>query len=112
MIKTCIILLLYMLSHNIVFGQLFFEVDSIQDAELKVFYVEDEANCDIKVCFVYTEEEAQLEAHWCEIAEPEKADIKIIFVDDPALADLNLCMAFDCAEAKWLKEEKKRKLHK
>lgn len=90
-------------------GQTFFEVDSIQDAEVKVYYVEDETQCDLKICFVYTAEEAQQEAHWCEVGDPNAADIKIIFVDLPELADLKLCVAFDPKEAKWLNEEMRKK---
>lgn len=90
-------------------AQTFFEVDSIQDAEVKVYYVEDEAECDLKICFVYTAEEARETAHWCEVGDPNAADIKIIFVDTPELADLKLCVAFDPKEAKWLKEEVRKK---
>jgi hypothetical protein len=92
-------------------AQTFFEVDSIHQADVKVFYVEEESQCDLKICFVYTPEEAQKTAHWCEVGSPEEADIKIIFVDTPELADINLCVAFEPSEARWLKEEVRKKFN-
>jgi hypothetical protein len=90
-----------------VYSQTFYEVDTPEEAQVKLWFVEDESQCDLRVSFVYDPKEANKTGHWCEVPTPEEADVKTIFVDDPALADLNLCMTMNSAKAGWLNEEKK-----
>jgi len=106
--KCIVWALLLFFGQNWAGAQVFFEVDSIPLADVKIFYVEDEAQCDLRVTFVYTYEEAAHTGHWCETGNPDDADVKIIFVDNPDLADINLCVAFEPEKAGWINKEKEK----
>lgn len=88
-------------------GQKFFEVETIDQAQAKIFYVEDEKVCDLKVWFVYEEAQITGPGLWMEVPEENQADIKIIFVDDIEQSDMTICMGLNETEAGWLNEGKK-----
>ncbi len=98
--------------HFSAIAQTFFEVDLPEQADVKLYFVDDENTCDLKVWFVYDTVSITGPGLWMEIYEEEKADIKILFMDDPALADMTICMGMGANEAGWLKEEKKVLLQK
>ncbi|NJM15017.1 MAG: hypothetical protein HC896_06215 [Bacteroidales bacterium] len=89
------------------FAQKFFEVPTADRAQVKVFYVEDESVCDLKVVFVYEESQATKIGLWMEVNEESQANIKVIFVDEESQADLKVCLGTNPSEAGWLKEDKK-----
>ncbi len=88
-------------------AQKFFEVETIEQAQAKIFFVEDENVCDLKVWFVYEEAHITGPGIWMEVPEIAQADIKIIFVDDIEQSDITICMGLNDTEAGWLNEEKK-----
>ncbi len=112
MIRAFAVLLIMAGIHFSASGQTFFEVDLPEQADVKLFFVDDENTCDLKVWFVYDTTSITGPGLWMEIYEEEKADIKILFMDDPALADMTICMGMGANEAGWLKEEKKALLEK
>lgn len=101
--------LIFLLWNRIdIFSQKFFEVETMEQAEIKIWYVMNDAECDLKVHFVYDESSITKVGLWMEVPEPEQADIKIIFVDDPSLADINVCVTDYADQAGWLKQEKSK----
>ena len=110
--KAFSFLILLIITHLSAIGQTFFEVDLPEQADVKLYFVDDENTCDLKVWFVYDTASITGPGLWMEIYEEEKADIKILFMDDPALADMTICMGMGANEAGWLKEEKKVLLQK
>ncbi|MFW5656392.1 MAG: DUF6150 family protein [bacterium] len=82
-------------------GQRFYETETVEAADFTVYAVWEVEQCDLKVCFVYEEQDATEPGRWMEVPEPEQADIKIIFVDDEALADLKLFVVDACPDAGW-----------
>ena len=105
--KISIILFLIIASMGITNAQKFFEVETIEQAQAKIFYVEDENVCDLKVWFVYEETQLKGPGLWMEVPEESQADIKIIFVDDVNESDMTICMGLNDTEAGWLNEDKK-----
>ncbi|MBN1183914.1 MAG: hypothetical protein JXB49_16600 [Bacteroidales bacterium] len=108
-IKSYLILTFFLLlsSHN-GFAQKFFEVETIDQAEIKVYYEMEDANCDLKVCFVYEAKDITKVGLWMEVPTASEADIKIIFVDDPSLADIHICVGDSPAQAGWLNPAKSK----
>jgi len=112
MIKAFSFLILLIITHLSAIGQTFFEVDLPEQADVKLYFVDDENTCDLKVWFVYDTASITGPGLWMEIYEEEKADIKILFMDDPALADMTICMGMGANEAGWLNEDRKVLLEK
>ena len=100
------LVLTFMLCSIDIFSQKFFEVETVEQAEIKIWYVMDDSECDLKVHFVYDEASITKVGLWMEVPEPSQADIQIIFVDDPSLADINVCVTDYADQAGWLRKEK------
>lgn len=105
--KLFIVLITTLAASGMANGQKFFEVETIEQAQAKIFFVEDENVCDLKVWFVYEEAHVTGPGLWMEVPEETQADIKIIFVDDIEQCDMTICMGLNDTEAGWLNEEKK-----
>lgn len=105
--KLFIVLITTLATFGMANGQKFFEVETIEQAQAKIFFVEDENVCDLKVWFVYEEAHVTGPGLWLEVPEETQADIKIIFVDDIEQCDMTICMGLNETEAGWLNEEKK-----
>lgn len=88
------------------YSQRFFEVETIDQAEVKVWYVMDDTECDLKIHFVYDEGSISKVGLWMEVPNESQADIKIIFVDDPKLADINVCVTDYADQAGWINPDK------
>lgn len=90
------------------YSQKFFEAETIDQAKLKIFHVEDPADADLHFCIVYEEKEITKVGIMMEVEEPKMAQIILIFVDDPAQADLKVWLVETPAEVKWQNESKKK----
>lgn len=90
------------------YAQKFFEAETIEQAKLKIFHVEDPADADLHFCIVYEEKEITKVGIMMEVEEPKMAQITLIFVDDPAQADLKVWLVETPAEVKWQNESKKK----
>ena len=108
MIRYLILVTFLFVGNTGVFAQKFFEVETIDEAEIKVYYEMEDANCDLKVCFVYEAKDITKVGLWMEVPTADEADIKIIFVDDPSLADIHICVGDSPSQAGWLNPSKAR----
>jgi hypothetical protein len=89
------------------FAQMFFEVETVEEAKLKVFAVEAEAEADLFVYFVYEKKDVTKVGYWMEVSTPQEAQILLIFVDDPAQADIKIWLVDAPEQAGWRNESKK-----
>ena len=106
MFRYLVLVLFLFMGSKSAFTQKFFEVETIDQAEIKVYYEMEDVNCDLKVCFVYEAKDIIKVGLWMEVPTAEEADIKIIFVDDPALADIHICVGDSPSQAGWLNPSK------
>lgn len=90
------------------YAQKFFEAETIEQAKLKIFHVEDPADADLHFCIVYEEKEITKVGIMMEVEEPKMAQIILIFVDDPKQADIKVWLVETPAEVKWQNESKKK----
>lgn len=102
------IILLAMLMHSAsnTFSQKIFQAESVSDAQLKVFAVEEPESADLWVCFVWDEKEITRTGLWMDMRTVKEADIIIIFVDEESQADLKVWLVDTAEESKWLNEKK------
>ncbi len=90
------------------YSQKFFEAETIEQAKLKIFHVEDPKDADLLFCIVYEEKEIKKIGIMMEVANPNEAQITLIFVDDPKQADILVWLVETPAEVKWQNEEKRK----
>lgn len=90
------------------YAQKFFEAETIEQAKLKIYAVEDPKDADLLFCIVYEEKEITKVGIMMEVEEPKMAQIILIFVDDPSQADLKVWLVETPAEVKWQNESKKK----
>jgi hypothetical protein len=88
------------------FSQKIFQAESVSDAQLKVFAVEEPESADLWVCFVWDEKEITRTGLWMDMRTVKEADIIIIFVDEESQADLKVWLVDTAEESKWLNEKK------
>ncbi|HUW04979.1 MAG TPA: DUF6150 family protein [Williamwhitmania sp.] len=82
-------------------AQLFFEADKVEDAQVKVFNVDNPDDADFYIYFVNTKEEVTKIGFWMEVETAKEAQVKIIFVDDEKQADFKVCAVDDSSKAGW-----------
>lgn len=108
-------LLAYILPLVLLFGfpasaQKFFETERIEDAQVKIFAVDNPRDADLLVFFVYEEKDVTKTGIWMEVDDPKKADVLLIFVDDEKEADLKIWLVDTFEESKWVNEKKRHLL--
>lgn len=94
---------------EITFAQKFFEVEKVEDAQVKFYAVDDPKDADLLFCIIYEEQLITKTGIMMEVETPKEAQVLIIFVDDPALADIKVWLVEKPEEVVW-KNESKRKL--
>jgi len=90
------------------YSQKFYEAETIEEAKLKIYAVEDPKDADLYFCIVYEEKEIKKVGIMMEVANPNEAQIILIFVDDPKQADVKVWLVDTPAEVKWINEDKKK----
>ncbi len=99
--------LLLLLSPLVGKAQLFFQVEKVEQAKVKIFNVDTPELADLLVFFVYTKPEVTKVGIWMQVETEPEAQALIIFVDDEKLADIKICIVEDIAQAGWRNEAKK-----
>jgi hypothetical protein len=94
--------LICLLQFSNMYGQRFFETETVEEADFTVFFVFETSQSDLKVFFVYNETEAVKPGMWMEVPTAEEADIKIIFVDVESEADMKISMDDAASDAGWV----------
>mgnify|MGYP000968906871 CR=1 FL=1 len=90
-------------------AQLFFEAEKVEDAQVKVFNVDNPNDADFYIFFVNTREEVTKIGFWMEVATAKEAQVKLIFVDDEKQADFKVCAVDDSSKAGWRNSNDPRK---
>ncbi len=102
-----LVLMLSILGVTTSSAQKFFETDTAEEAEVKVFAANHPSEADLLVYFVYDSERVVKTGIWMEVEEAYMADVLIIFVDDEEEADLKIWLVDTYSESQWVNEEKK-----
>lgn len=102
-----VIIVLLSLTVTFGFGQKIYQGNSANEAQIKVFAVDEPNDADLWVCFVWEEEELTRTGLWMDMRFPKDADIIIFFVDEEKEADLKIWLVDTVEESKWLNEKKK-----
>jgi hypothetical protein len=89
-----------------------YQADSPEEAQVKVFAVEEPQDADIWVCFVWEEEEITRTGLWMDMRFAKDADVIIFFVDEEKQADLKIWLVDTPEESKWINEKKKPLLNR
>ncbi len=89
------------------FAQKFFETERVEDAQVKIFAVDDPKDAELLVFFVYEAKDVTKTGIWMEVDDPKLADVLIIFVDEEKDADLKIWLVDTFEESKWINEKKK-----
>jgi hypothetical protein len=88
-------------------AQKFFETERVEDAQVKIYAVDDPKDADLLVFFVYEDKDVTKTGIWMEVDDPKLADVLLIFVDVEAEADLKIWLVDTFEESKWINEKKK-----
>jgi len=92
------------------YGQKIYQGDSPEEAQVKVFAVDEPEYADLWVCFVWEERELTRTGLWMDMRFPHEAEIIIFFVDEEEEADLKIWLVDTIEESKWINENKKKLL--
>lgn len=92
------------------FAQTFLEVETVDQAKIKVFPADKIEDADLCVYFVYEAKEVKKIGYWMEVYKEADAQIKLIFVDDPAIADFSVWIVDDPGEVGWRNKSKMKLL--
>ncbi|MGE0077106.1 MAG: DUF6150 family protein [Bacteroidales bacterium] len=90
------------------YSQKFYEAETIEEAKLKIFAVDDPKDADLFFCIVYEEKEIKKVGIMMEVANPNEAQIILIFVDDPKQSDVKVWLVETPEEVCWKNEAKKK----
>ncbi len=91
-------------------AQKFFETERVEDAQVKIYAVDDPKDADLLVFFVYEEKDITKTGIWMEVDDPKLADVLLIFVDDEKDSDLKIWLVDTFQESRWVNEKKKHLL--
>lgn len=92
-------------------AQRYYEVSTIDSAQVKVFAVDKPEDADLLVFFVYEAKDVTKVGYWMQVTTKKEANFFLIFVDDEKLANLKI-MLVDAADQAVLKNESKKELLK
>lgn len=109
-IVRLLVVVVLTLSFSTGFAQKIFQAESVANATIKVYPVEEPDNADLWVCFVWDEAEITRTGLWMDMRFDHEADVIIFFVDDESQADLKIWLVDTPEESKWLDHSKKNLL--
>jgi hypothetical protein len=93
------------------YSQRYFEVSTVDSAQVKVFPVDKPEDADLLVFYVYDAKDVTKIGLWMQVSNKKEANFFLIFVDDEKLSNLKICLV-DAAEQAGLKNESKKELLK
>ncbi len=109
-LKILLLMVVALLARREAFAQTFMEVESIEQAKIKVFPADDLESADLCVYFVYELKDVLQVGYWMEVYEKAEAQVMLMFVDDPALADFTVWIVDSPAEVGWRNRAKMKML--
>lgn len=109
-LKILLLMVVALLARCEAFAQTFMEVESIEQAKIKVFPADDLESADLCVYFVYELKDVLQVGYWMEVYEKAEAQVMLMFVDDPALADFTVWIVDSPAEVGWRNRAKMKML--
>jgi hypothetical protein len=110
MYRFCFLLFLFLLAMKSQ-AQKYFEVSTIDSAQVKVFAVDKPEDADLLVFYVYEPKDVTRVGLWLQVSNKKEANFFLIFVDDEKVSNLKICLV-DAAEQAVLKNESKKELLK
>jgi hypothetical protein len=109
-ISKTIMLLVLTLTVSLGYSQKIFQADSAEEAQIKIFPVEEPDDADLWVCFIWEEAELTRTGLWMDMRFAHEADVIIFFVETEEESDLKIWLVDSAEESKWLNEGKKKLL--
>lgn len=88
-------------------AQTFYEVSTLDSAQIKIYAVDKQEQADLLVFFVYETKDVTKVGYWMEVPTAKEAQVLLIFVDDEKLADLKIYLVDAPEQSCWLNESKK-----
>jgi hypothetical protein len=92
-------------------AQKYFEVSTIDSAQVKVYAVDKPEDADLLVFYVYEAKDVTKVGLWMQVSDKKEANFFLIFVDDEKLSNLKITLV-DAADQAVLKNESKKDLLK
>ena len=92
-------------------AQKYFEVSTVDSAQVRVFPVDKPEDADLLVFYVYEVKDVTKIGLWMQVTNKKDANFFLIFVDDEKLANIKICLV-DAPEQAILKNESKKVLLK
>ena len=92
-------------------AQKYFEVSTIDSAQVKVYAVDTPEQADLLVFFVYEAKDVTKVGYWMQVTTKKEANFLLIFVDDEKLSNIKICLV-DSPEQAGLKNESKKEMFK
>ncbi len=92
-------------------AQRYFEVSTIDSAQVKVFPVDKPEDADLLVFYVYEAKDVTKVGLWLQVTTKKEANFFLIFVDDEKQANIKIYLV-DAAEQAGLKNESKKDMFK
>jgi len=92
-------------------AQRYFEVSTVDSAQIKVFPVDKPEDADLLVFYVYEIKDVTKIGLWMQVSDKKLANFYLIFVDDEKISNLKIYLV-DSPEQAVLKNESKKDLLK
>ena len=88
-------------------AQKYFEVSTVDSAQIKVFPVDKAEDADLLVFYVYEPKDVTKIGLWMQVSDKKQANYFLIFVDDEKLSNLKIFLVDAPDQAGWRNESKK-----
>ncbi len=111
MYRFCFLLFLFLSLALSGQAQRYFEVSTIDSAQVKVYAVDKPEDADLLVFFVYEAKDVTKVGYWMQVSNKKEANFLLIFVDDEKLSNIKICLV-DAPEQAGLKNESKKDMFK
>ncbi len=92
-------------------AQKYYEVSTIDSAQVKVFAVDKPEQADLLVFFVYEAKDVTKVGYWMQVSTKKEANMLLIFVDAEKDSNIKICLV-DSPDQAGLKNESKKELFK
>ena len=109
-LKTLITISILLILSNLAQAQKFYQAETLEEAQLKLYPVEDPKDAELLFSIIYDEKQITKVGIMMQVETPKEAQIIIIFVDDPADAAIKVWLVDTPEEVKWIDESKKKYL--
>ncbi|RPH32997.1 MAG: hypothetical protein EHM93_06695 [Bacteroidales bacterium] len=109
--RFCFLLFLFISLTFSSWAQRYYEVSTIDSAQVKVYAVDKPEDADLLVFFVYEAKDVTKVGYWMQVVNKKEANFLLIFVDDEKLSNIKICLV-DAPEQAGLKNESKKDMFK